>query len=153
MSKMNQNTLPKMSNLDYTSEYNISFVISNRRWFWSNLAETLSYIWCWLVFFQMARLTDHMEQLRDKKLLIIHPTADGNTWFKPSFLCFSFICFTATGLCVTFLSVHTEKVHFQHTAKLITHLINEKANYTLQVRADQPLIKALRYWLLHFWII
>lgn len=26
-----------------------------------------------------------------------------------------------------------EKVHFQHTAKFITQLINEKANYTLQV--------------------
>uniref|UniRef100_A0A8C1T217 Dipeptidyl-peptidase 6b n=1 Tax=Cyprinus carpio TaxID=7962 RepID=A0A8C1T217_CYPCA len=46
----------------------------------------------------------------DKKLMIIHPTAD-------------------------------EKVHFQHTAKFITHLINEKANYTLQVRADQLLFK------------
>uniref|UniRef100_A0A8C1NKC2 Dipeptidyl-peptidase 6b n=1 Tax=Cyprinus carpio TaxID=7962 RepID=A0A8C1NKC2_CYPCA len=49
---------------------------------------------------------NHMEQLRDKKLLIIHPTAD-------------------------------EKVHFQHTAKFITHLINEKANYTLQIYPDE----------------
>uniref|UniRef100_A0A671PGB9 Dipeptidyl aminopeptidase-like protein 6 n=1 Tax=Sinocyclocheilus anshuiensis TaxID=1608454 RepID=A0A671PGB9_9TELE len=56
--------------------------------------------------YEMARLTDHMEQLRDKKLLIIHPTAD-------------------------------EKVHFQHTAKFITHLINEKANYTLQIYPDE----------------
>uniref|UniRef100_A0A9J8BFK8 Dipeptidyl-peptidase 6b n=1 Tax=Cyprinus carpio carpio TaxID=630221 RepID=A0A9J8BFK8_CYPCA len=56
--------------------------------------------------YEMARLTDLMEQLRDKKLLIIHPTAD-------------------------------EKVHFQHTAKFITHLINEKANYTLQIYPDE----------------
>uniref|UniRef100_A0A8C2KGB5 Dipeptidyl-peptidase 6b n=1 Tax=Cyprinus carpio TaxID=7962 RepID=A0A8C2KGB5_CYPCA len=49
---------------------------------------------------------DNMEQLRDKKLMIIHPTAD-------------------------------EKVHFQHTAKFITHLINEKANYTLQIYPDE----------------
>uniref|UniRef100_A0A673LB57 Dipeptidyl aminopeptidase-like protein 6 n=1 Tax=Sinocyclocheilus rhinocerous TaxID=307959 RepID=A0A673LB57_9TELE len=42
----------------------------------------------------------------DKKLMIIHPTAD-------------------------------EKVHFQHTAKFITHLINEKANYTLQIYPDE----------------
>ncbi|XP_059358452.1 dipeptidyl aminopeptidase-like protein 6 isoform X1 [Carassius carassius] len=56
--------------------------------------------------YEMARLTDHMEQLRDKNLLIIHPTAD-------------------------------EKVHFQHTAKFITHLINEKANYTLQIYPDE----------------
>uniref|UniRef100_A0A8C1T1F9 Dipeptidyl-peptidase 6b n=1 Tax=Cyprinus carpio TaxID=7962 RepID=A0A8C1T1F9_CYPCA len=71
-----------------------------------NLPSTLSYIWVWLVFLQMARLTDNMEQLRDKKLMIIHPTAD-------------------------------EKVHFQHTAKFITHLINEKANYTLQIYPDE----------------
>uniref|UniRef100_A0A8C1KRU9 Dipeptidyl-peptidase 6b n=1 Tax=Cyprinus carpio TaxID=7962 RepID=A0A8C1KRU9_CYPCA len=30
-----------------------------------------------------------------------------------------------------------EKVHFQHTAKFITHLINEKANYTLQIYPDE----------------
>ncbi|XP_051769329.1 dipeptidyl aminopeptidase-like protein 6b isoform X1 [Ctenopharyngodon idella] len=56
--------------------------------------------------YKMTRLTDHLEQLRDKKLMIIHPTAD-------------------------------EKVHFQHTAKFITHLINEKANYTLQIYPDE----------------
>jgi hypothetical protein len=28
-----------------------------------------------------------------------------------------------------------EKVHFQHTAKFIAQLINENANYTLQVGA------------------
>nr|XP_023679388.1 dipeptidyl aminopeptidase-like protein 6 isoform X2 [Paramormyrops kingsleyae] len=50
----------------------------------------------------MANLANRASQFEDKKLLIIHPTAD-------------------------------EKVHFQHTAKFISHLINEKANYTLQV--------------------
>ncbi|TNM98234.1 hypothetical protein fugu_014480 [Takifugu bimaculatus] len=36
-----------------------------------------------------------------------------------------------------FLIIHPtadEKVHFQHTAKFINHLISERANYTLQVR-------------------
>ncbi|XP_077071022.1 dipeptidyl-peptidase 6 isoform X3 [Siphateles boraxobius] len=56
--------------------------------------------------YEMTHLTDHLEQLRDKKLMIIHPTAD-------------------------------EKVHFQHTAKFITNLINEKANYTLQIYPDE----------------
>ncbi|TRY66085.1 hypothetical protein DNTS_035580 [Danionella cerebrum] len=56
--------------------------------------------------YEMARLTDSMEQLRDRKLMLIHPTAD-------------------------------EKVHFQHTARFITHLINEKANYTLQIYPDE----------------
>ncbi|XP_046879919.1 LOW QUALITY PROTEIN: dipeptidyl aminopeptidase-like protein 6 [Hypomesus transpacificus] len=39
-----------------------------------------------------------------------------------------------------FLIVHPtadEKVHFQHTAKLISQLINEKANYTLQIYPDE----------------
>ncbi|XP_058499708.1 dipeptidyl aminopeptidase-like protein 6 isoform X3 [Solea solea] len=30
-----------------------------------------------------------------------------------------------------------EKVHFQHTAKFINHLINKKANYTLQIYPDE----------------
>lgn len=33
----------------------------------------------------------------------------------------------------------TEKIHFQHTAELITHLIKGKANYSLQVSATPPL--------------
>lgn len=39
-----------------------------------------------------------------------------------------------------FLIVHPtadEKVHFQHTAKFIARLINEKANYTLQIYPDE----------------
>ncbi|KAM9417129.1 A-type potassium channel modulatory protein DPP6-like isoform 7-T9 [Salvelinus alpinus] len=39
-----------------------------------------------------------------------------------------------------FLIVHPtadEKVHFQHTAKFISQLINEKANYTLQIYPDE----------------
>uniref|UniRef100_A0A4W6BR11 A-type potassium channel modulatory protein DPP6 n=1 Tax=Lates calcarifer TaxID=8187 RepID=A0A4W6BR11_LATCA len=39
-----------------------------------------------------------------------------------------------------FLIIHPtadEKVHFQHTAKFIAQLINEKANYTLQIYPDE----------------
>uniref|UniRef100_A0A671XWQ2 A-type potassium channel modulatory protein DPP6 n=1 Tax=Sparus aurata TaxID=8175 RepID=A0A671XWQ2_SPAAU len=39
-----------------------------------------------------------------------------------------------------FLIIHPtadEKVHFQHTAKFISQLINEKANYTLQIYPDE----------------
>ncbi|XP_061876627.1 dipeptidyl aminopeptidase-like protein 6 [Entelurus aequoreus] len=39
-----------------------------------------------------------------------------------------------------FLIIHPtadEKVHFQHTAKLIAQLIHEKANYTLQIYPDE----------------
>uniref|UniRef100_A0A3P8YLY3 Dipeptidyl-peptidase 6b n=1 Tax=Esox lucius TaxID=8010 RepID=A0A3P8YLY3_ESOLU len=34
-------------------------------------------------------------------------------------------------------SAPVEKVHFQHSAKLISHLINEKANYSLQIYPDE----------------
>ncbi|XP_053915564.1 dipeptidyl aminopeptidase-like protein 6 isoform X3 [Cuculus canorus] len=40
----------------------------------------------------------------------------------------------------TFLIIHAtgdEKIHFQHTADLITHLIREKANYSLQIYPDE----------------
>lgn len=33
----------------------------------------------------------------------------------------------------TLILVFSEKVHFQHSAKFISQLISEKANYTLQV--------------------
>uniref|UniRef100_A0A8C5X9P7 A-type potassium channel modulatory protein DPP6 n=1 Tax=Malurus cyaneus samueli TaxID=2593467 RepID=A0A8C5X9P7_9PASS len=39
-----------------------------------------------------------------------------------------------------FLIIHAtadEKIHFQHTTDLITHLIREKANYSLQIYPDQ----------------
>uniref|UniRef100_A0A3B3VKR2 Dipeptidyl-peptidase 6b n=1 Tax=Poecilia latipinna TaxID=48699 RepID=A0A3B3VKR2_9TELE len=38
-----------------------------------------------------------------------------------------------------FLIIHptADKVHFQHTAKFINHLISEKANYTLQIYPDE----------------
>lgn len=40
----------------------------------------------------------------------------------------------------TFLIIHPtadEKIHFQHTTDLITHLIRAKANYSLQIYPDQ----------------
>uniref|UniRef100_A0A8C0UEV1 A-type potassium channel modulatory protein DPP6 n=1 Tax=Cyanistes caeruleus TaxID=156563 RepID=A0A8C0UEV1_CYACU len=40
----------------------------------------------------------------------------------------------------TFLIIHAtadEKIHFQHTTDLITHLIRAKANYSLQIYPDQ----------------
>ncbi|XP_042164419.1 dipeptidyl aminopeptidase-like protein 6 isoform X2 [Oncorhynchus tshawytscha] len=56
--------------------------------------------------YAMANLAHRASQFLDKKILIVHPTAD-------------------------------EKVHFQHTAKFISQLINEKANYTLQIYPDE----------------
>uniref|UniRef100_A0AAR2JMM4 Dipeptidyl-peptidase 6a n=1 Tax=Pygocentrus nattereri TaxID=42514 RepID=A0AAR2JMM4_PYGNA len=50
----------------------------------------------------------------------------------------TFTCFLLSLLqLIANLCLSTEKVHFQHTAKFITHLINEKANYTLQIYPDE----------------
>lgn len=70
----------------------------------------------------------------DKKFLIIHPTADGATLFLPP-LKQTEIIIIIRDVVSDMLSryVVPEKVHFQHTAKFISQLINEKANYTLQV--------------------
>ncbi|XP_039609568.1 dipeptidyl aminopeptidase-like protein 6 isoform X2 [Polypterus senegalus] len=56
--------------------------------------------------YELARLAPRAKQLTEKKLLIIHSTAD-------------------------------EKVHFQHTADFVTHLIHSMANYTLQIYPDE----------------
>uniref|UniRef100_A0A8C2FJ32 A-type potassium channel modulatory protein DPP6 n=1 Tax=Cyprinus carpio TaxID=7962 RepID=A0A8C2FJ32_CYPCA len=62
---------------------------------------------------QIANLAYRASQFMDKKFLIIHPTADGTFPFQ-------------------FL-----KFHFQHTAKFISRLISERANYTLQIYPDE----------------
>lgn len=71
----------------------------------------------------------------DKKFLIIHPTADGATLFLPPLKQSEIIIIIIRDVVSDMLSryVVPEKVHFQHTAKFISQLINEKANYTLQV--------------------
>ncbi|XP_030629996.1 dipeptidyl-peptidase 6 [Chanos chanos] len=56
--------------------------------------------------YMSANLTHRAGPLKDKKFLIIHPTAD-------------------------------EKVHFQHTATYLSHLISQKANYSLQIYPDE----------------
>lgn len=79
----------------------------------------------------MANLAHRARQLLQKHFLIIHPTADGNT--APS-LRFLLTALADVAFYAPPQSLPAEKVHFQHTAKFINHLISEKANYTLQVR-------------------
>lgn len=84
----------------------------------------------------MANLVHRAHQLLQKQYLIIHPTADGKA------LCAQLNAYL-TGkygiLCISFNLFSAEKVHFQHTAKFINHLISEKTNYTLQVRLQRVL--------------
>lgn len=86
----------------------------------------------------MANLAHRASQFVEKKFLIIHPTADGE--FREVFMELGGLGGGGKGtysqffVCV-FDLFYTEKVHFQHSAKFISQLINEKANYTLQVRA------------------
>lgn len=90
-----------------------------------------------LLFFpQMANLAHRAGLLAQRQYLIIHPTADGSGAF--SFLSVEVISPPSLHQCkgdATLQSLFptAEKVHFQHTAKFISHLISENANYTLQV--------------------
>ncbi len=83
-----------------------------------------------LIFPQMANLAYRASQFIDKKFLIIHPTADGT--FSLQFL--QYLCERKEHFQLTHLMYLLENVHFQHTAKFISRLISERANYTLQVR-------------------
>uniref|UniRef100_A0AAX7U7Y5 Dipeptidyl-peptidase 6b n=1 Tax=Astatotilapia calliptera TaxID=8154 RepID=A0AAX7U7Y5_ASTCA len=53
--------------------------------------------------------------------------------YPPFFL----LCFRMLKSNCNIIFATTEKVHFQHTAKFINHLISEKANYTLQIYPDE----------------
>jgi hypothetical protein len=70
--------------------------------------------------------------LEEQQFLLIHATADGEDQ-DPS------LQLRASSWMVLRVSQHlpllsfTEKIHFQHTAELITQLIKDKANYSLQV--------------------
>lgn len=77
---------------------------------------------------QMANLAQRAGLLAQKQFLIIHPTADGNgARLSPA------ARFAVVTQLSDLSSPTAEKVHFQHTAKFISHLISENANYTLQV--------------------
>lgn len=96
-----------------------------------------------LFFLQMANLAQRAGQLAQKQYLIIHPTADGKEAF--SFLSVrkmlppSLMAMRCGGdAALPSLFPTAEKVHFQHTAKFISHLISENANYTLQVSPAEP---------------
>lgn len=89
----------------------------------------------------MANLAQRAGLLAQRQYLIIHPTADGSGAF--SFLSVEVISPPSLHQCkgdATLQSLFptAEKVHFQHTAKFISHLISENANYTLQVSLDVP---------------
>lgn len=85
----------------------------------------------------MADLVHRAHQLLQKQFLIIHPTADGKKALFAHFNAYLNGKYGILRLSSIFFSA--EKVHFQHTAKFINHLISEKANYTLQVRLQSIL--------------
>lgn len=79
----------------------------------------------------MAKVAHRVSALEGQQLLVIHATADGERLTQgprgapPSVL--------PRALTDPVLFLSTEKIHFQHTAELITQLIKGKANYSLQV--------------------
>lgn len=76
-----------------------------------------------------------MSALEEQRFLIIHATADGKGRGRAGREALA----VATRSDKVPFPFSTEKIHFQHTAELITHLIKGKANYSLQVSARPPL--------------
>lgn len=79
----------------------------------------------------MTKVSHHLSGLDEQQFLLIHATADGKAQYSLP---------TGWGGAAlgragrhSFCSVFPEKIHFQHTAELITQLIKGKANYSLQV--------------------
>lgn len=84
----------------------------------------------------MTKLAHRVSTLEDQQFLIIHATADGEDRApspqKPPGAEGPLGGDVSLSNCL-FLFSSTEKIHFQHTAELITQLIKGKANYSLQV--------------------
>lgn len=86
-------------------------------------------------FFQTSSLLDEVNKLKDENFLIVHGTADGE--FLSVFVILE--AFFATLLCVnSCLCVLSPKarVHFQHSAELLSRLVKAEANYSLQLYPD-----------------
>ncbi|KAL7873994.1 hypothetical protein SRHO_G00049640 [Serrasalmus rhombeus] len=90
--------------------------------------------------YEMTNLAYRASQFVDKKFLIIHPTADVPKTPGISIFCLDQhldglkqYLYCASAVKHTF----QRKYIFQHTAKFISKLISEKANYTLQIYPDE----------------
>jgi len=104
----------------------------------------------------MASLTNRASQLMDRQYMIVHSTADGK-YLMPSSFIFATIVkeHLNSSVFIDANSMFTpspfaEKVHFQHTAKFINHLITKKANYSLQVSQQLHMPFNLDQYILNF---
>lgn len=85
------------------------------------------------VSFQTASLLEEVNKLKDENFLILHGTADGEASVNhPTFsVCLKVMCVFIVWVCVT------ARVHFQHSAELLSRLVKVEANYSLQLYPDE----------------
>lgn len=84
--------------------------------------------------FQTASVLEEVSKLKDENLLIVHGTADGEILFTFTFIgCYSlsFISFYVR------VCLPQARVHFQHSAELLSRLVKVEANYSLQLYPDE----------------
>lgn len=83
-------------------------------------------------------MLEEVNKLKDENFLILHGTADGESSTEsliviPVCSCPSLIFHKCVYLCVLFKA----RVHFQHSAELLSRLVKVEANYSLQLYPDE----------------
>lgn len=88
------------------------------------------------LWFQTASVLEEVNKLKDENFLIIHGTADGG--FSINFTLIIKFWFAALKFSIVCICVCSKaKVHFQHSAELLSRLVKVEANYSLQLYPDE----------------
>lgn len=74
--------------------------------------------------------------MKDENFLILHGTADGESLFNLT-LRFGIHCKHFFNFSFQFLCFAKARVHFQHSAELLSRLVKVEANYSLQLYPDE----------------
>lgn len=81
---------------------------------------------------QTASVLDEVNNLKEENFLILHGTADGE--FSQVYMISSQNRLTSNSF---FVSPTEARVHFQHSAELLSRLVKVEANYSLQLYPDE----------------
>lgn len=96
----------------------------------------IKHSYCNGISFQTTSLLEEVNKLKDENFLILHGTADGK-------ILFNFILSLRVNFCIYFFTSNLyvclakARVHFHHTAELLSRLVRVEANYSLQLYPDE----------------
>lgn len=86
------------------------------------------------VIFQTASLLEEVNKLKEENFLILHGTADGEVF---SAHVSEFVLVSIWNCLVKCVRLFKARVHFQHSAELLSRLVKVEANYSLQLYPDE----------------